>query len=81
MNGDIKKEKVLVAMSGGVDSAAAALLIKNSGYDTAGITMKLWSPCEPITDIDSGSSNQDIEDAKKIDYSEYENRLAKVKES
>ena len=55
-----------MAMSGGVDSAAAALLIKNAGYKTAGITMKLWSSCEKVTDINSGISNQDIDDAKKI---------------
>ena len=59
-------DKALVAMSGGVDSAAAALLIKNSGYDTAGITMKLWSETEKVTDTESGISNNDIEDAKKI---------------
>ena len=56
--------KVLVAMSGGVDSAAAALLIKSAGYDTAGITMKLYSDTELITDTDSGSLNADITDAK-----------------
>lgn len=59
-------DKALVAMSGGVDSAAAALLIKNSGYDTAGVTMKLWSQTEIVTDTESGISNSDIEDAKKI---------------
>lgn len=59
-------EKILVAMSGGVDSAAAALLIKQSGAETAGITMKLWSPDERVTDTDSGITNSDIEDAKKI---------------
>ena len=58
--------KVLVAMSGGVDSAAAALLIKNAGYETAGVTMKLWSETERVTDIDSGISNADIDDAKRI---------------
>jgi tRNA-uridine 2-sulfurtransferase len=35
------KKKILVAMSGGVDSSAAALILKNSGYDVAGVTMCL----------------------------------------
>ena len=44
------KNNVLVAMSGGVDSAVAALLLKNSGYDVAGITMMLWSENERVLD-------------------------------
>ncbi|OGS25450.1 MAG: tRNA 2-thiouridine(34) synthase MnmA [Elusimicrobia bacterium RIFOXYB2_FULL_48_7] len=41
----MKNPKVAVAMSGGVDSSVAAALLKAQGYDTAGITMRLWS-CE-----------------------------------
>ena len=59
-------KKALVAMSGGVDSAVAALLIKEAGFDTAGMTMKLWSDSERVTDVYSGISTPDIEDAKRI---------------
>lgn len=37
-----KKERVLVAMSGGVDSSVVALMLHNQGYEVVGITMKTW---------------------------------------
>lgn len=41
-----KKGKVLVAMSGGIDSTIAALMLHDEGYEVIGITMKTWDYAE-----------------------------------
>ncbi len=54
--------KVLVAMSGGVDSSVAASLMIEAGHDVTGVTLKLWGG-----EQDSGCcSVSDVEDARRV---------------
>ena len=54
--------RVLVAMSGGVDSSVAAALLVEAGHDVTGVTMKLWGGAS-----DSGCcSVADVDDARRV---------------
>lgn len=60
-------EKILAAMSGGVDSAVAAMLMKESGYDCIGVTMKLFGNEEiGLRKEHSCCSLDDVEDARSV---------------
>ena len=63
---DPKQTKVVVAMSGGVDSSVVAALMKDDGYDVTGITLKLYDDSKSSTEGRQCCAGQDILDAKRV---------------
>ena len=58
--------KVIVAMSGGVDSSAVAGLMKMQGYNVTGITLKLYNDSKEAVNSKVCCSGQDVIDAKRV---------------
>ena len=61
-----KETKVVVAMSGGVDSSVVAALMKEEGYDVKGITLKLYDDSKQSKTGRQCCAGQDIMDAKRV---------------
>ena len=61
-----KDTKVVVAMSGGVDSSTVAGLMKKGGYKVTGITLKLYDDSKISKKNRQCCAGQDIMDAKRV---------------
>ena len=66
INKSKKETKVVVAMSGGVDSSVVAALMKQEGYDVTGITLKLYDDSKQSKEGRQCCAGQDIMDAKRV---------------
>jgi tRNA-specific 2-thiouridylase len=66
INKSKKDTKVVVAMSGGVDSSVVAALMKQEGYDVTGITLKLYDDSKQSKEGRQCCAGQDILDAKRV---------------
>ena len=66
INKSKKETKVVVAMSGGVDSSVVAALMKEEGYDVKGITLKLYDDTKQSKEGRQCCAGQDIMDAKRV---------------
>lgn len=65
----METEKVLVAMSGGVDSSVAAKLLTDAGFSCIGCTMKLYDNEDAgIPKANTCCSLDDVEDARSVAY-------------
>lgn len=66
LGGKPETTRVVVAMSGGVDSSVVAALCKHAGYDVVGVTLQLYNHGEAVRKKGACCAGQDIHDARAV---------------
>lgn len=66
LHGEPGDNRVVVAMSGGVDSSVVAGLLKHAGYDVVGVTLQLYDHGEAVQRKGACCAGQDIHDARRV---------------
>jgi len=66
LGGDPASHRVVVAMSGGVDSSVTAAVLHRAGYDVVGVTLQLYDHGAAIQKKGACCAGQDIYDAKRV---------------
>ena len=66
LSGDLSRRRIVVAMSGGVDSSVVAALAARSGAETIGVTLQLYDHGAAVGRSGSCCAGQDIRDARAV---------------
>jgi tRNA-uridine 2-sulfurtransferase len=64
--GDRVRRRIVVAMSGGVDSSVAAAILKDQGHEVVGVTLQLYDHGAAVARPGACCAGQDIHDARRV---------------
>jgi tRNA-specific 2-thiouridylase len=62
----VPDERIVVGMSGGVDSSVAAALLVEAGHEVVGVTMRVWPASEPSSRMGACCGSTAVDDARRV---------------